>query len=236
MATVIDKPRVLVVDDEPQIAGALRTVLSMQGYQVRTAEEGQMALTNVSEWQPELVITDLMMERMDGIELCRRIRTTSNVPIIVLSAASEERSKVDALDSGADDYILKPFGTAELLARVRAVLRRGAGAAADRAASLDAGDFRVDLDGRRVYVRASEIRLTPTEFDLFVYMARHPNRVIPHATLLEAVWGGESHEHREYLRVFVRQLRQKLETDPSNPRYLVNEPWVGYRFYPTGAF
>jgi two-component system KDP operon response regulator KdpE len=234
MATVIDKSRVLVVDDEPQIADALRTVLSMQGYQVRTADQGQVALTNFSEWQPELVITDLMMERMDGIELCRRIRSTSNVPIIVLSAASEERSKVEALDSGADDYIMKPFGTAELLARVRAVLRRGAGAPADRPDSLEAGDFRVDLDGRRVYVRASEIRFTPTEFDLFVYMARHPNRVIPHETLLHAVWGETSHDHREYLRVFVRQLRQKLEADPSHPRYLINEPWVGYRFYPRG--
>jgi two-component system KDP operon response regulator KdpE len=235
MATVTDKSRVLIVDDEPQIARALGTVLSMQGYLVRTVDEGQTALSNVSEWRPELVITDLMMEQMDGIELCRRIRSASNVPIIVLSGESEERSKVEALDSGADDYIMKPFGTDELLARIRAVLRRGPGATAEGTAAVDAGDFRVDLNGRRVYVRASEARLTPKEFDLFVYLARHPNRVIRHETLLEAVWGEESQDHREYLRVFMRQLRKKLETDPSHPQYLLSEPWVGYRFNPSAA-
>jgi two-component system KDP operon response regulator KdpE len=235
MATMIDKSRVLIVDDEPQIAGALRTMLSMQGYQARIVDEGQTALDSFSAWRPELVITDLMMEQMDGIELCRRIRSASNVPIIVLSGESAERSKVEALDSGADDYIMKPFGTDELLARIRAALRRGAGAAADGVASVDAGDFRVDLDGRRVYVGASEVRLTPKEFDLFVYLARHPDRVIPHGTLLEAVWGEESHDHREYLRVFMRQLRKKLEADPSNPRHLLSEPWVGYRFNPSAA-
>jgi two-component system KDP operon response regulator KdpE len=234
MATVIDKSRVLVVDDEVQMVQALGAMLSTQGYEVRTVDEGEVALANFSEWRPGLVITDVMMANMDGFELCRRIRSTSNVPIIVLSAESEERAKVEALDSGADDYIMKPFGTEELLARVRAVLRRGAGQAADGASSFDAGDFRVDLDARRVYVRASEVRLTPKEFDLFVYIARHPNRVIPHTTLLEAAWGEQADEHREYLRVFVRQLRKKLEADPSNPRYLVNEPCVGYRFYPRG--
>ena len=235
MATMIDKSRVLIVDDEPQIAGALRTMLSMQGYQARIVDEGQTALASFSAWRPELVITDLMMEQMDGIELCRRIRSASNVPIIVLSGESAERSKVEALDSGADDYIMKPFGTDELLARIRAALRRGPGPAADGAASVDAGNFRVDLDGRRVYVGASEARLTPKEFDLFVYLARHPDRVIPHGTLLEAVWGEESHDHREYLRVFMRQLRKKLEADPSNPRHLLSEPWVGYRFNPSAA-
>ena len=235
MAAVIDASRVLVVDDEPEIARAVRTVLSTQRYQVRAVGEGQVALAHVSEWRPELGITDLMMDQMDVIELCRRIRSASDVPIIVLSAEHDERSKVDALDSGADDYIMKPFGIEELLARVRAALRRGARAIGDGAASLDAGDFRVDLDGRRVYVRASEVRLTPKEFDLFVYMARHAIRVIPHGTLLEAVWGEGSRDNREYLRVFMRQLRHKLEADPSNPRYLVTEPWVGYRFYPRGA-
>ena len=234
MATVTSTSRVLVVDDEPEIARAVRAVLSAQGYQVRTVDEGTDALTHVSEWRPGLVITDLMMHQMDGMELCRRIRATSDVPIIVLSAASDERSKVDALDSGADDYIMKPFGIEELLARVRAAIRRGPQTIDDGTASVDAGDFRIDLDGRRVYVRANEIRLTPKEFDLFVYLARHPIRVIPHATLLAAVWGEQSHDHREYLRVFMRQLRRKLEADPSNPRYLVSEPWVGYRFYPHG--
>lgn len=235
MATMIDKSRVLIVDDEPQIANALWAMLSTRGYQVRIVDEGWTALASFSEWRPELVITDLMMERMDGIELCRRIRSASNVPIIVLSGEGAERSKVEALDSGADDYIMKPFGTDELLARIRAALRRGAGATADGAASVEAGDFRVDLEGRRVYVGASEARLTPKEFDLFVYLARHPNRVIPHETLLGAVWGQRSQEHREYLRVFMRQLRKKLEADPSRPRYLLSEPWVGYRFNPNAA-
>jgi two-component system, OmpR family, KDP operon response regulator KdpE len=164
--TAPEKSRVLVVDDEPQITRVLRTVLSSQGYQVRTAAEGEAALTDFTEWRPELVITDLYMPHMDGVELCRRIRALSNVPIIVLSVKGEERTKVEALDSGADDYVTKPFGIDELLARVRAALRRG-NTAEPEAASFDAGDFRVDLDGRRVIARGQEIRLTPKEFDLF---------------------------------------------------------------------
>jgi two-component system, OmpR family, KDP operon response regulator KdpE len=230
--TANEKSRVLVVDDEPQITRVLRTVLTSQGYQVRTASEGESALANFTDFRPELVITDLYMPHMDGIELCRRIRAMSAVPIIVLSVKGEERTKVEALDCGADDYVTKPFGMDELLARVRAALRRS-GADAE-VASFDAGDFRVDLDGRRVHARGQEVRLTPKEFDLFVYMARHPNRVITHRTLLEAVWGEASQEQPEYLRVFMGQLRKKLEPDPSNPRYLVTEPWVGYRFNPNG--
>ena len=190
MLTAAEKSRVLVVDDEPQITRVLRTVLTSQGYQVRVAAEGEAALTNFSEWRPELVITDLYMPRMDGVELCRRIRAMSAVPIIVLSVKGEERTKVEALDSGADDYATKPFGIDELLARVRAALRRS-GAESDQA-SFDVGEFRVDLESRRVHARGQEIRLTPKEFDLFVYMARHPNRVITHRTLLEAVWGEAS--------------------------------------------
>src|ERR1700675_4203810 len=166
----MDKSRVLVVDDEPQITRVLRTVLTSQGYQVRTAAEGEAALTNFAEWRPELVITDLYMPHMDGVELCRRIRAISTVPIIVLSVKGEERTKVDALDCGADDYITKPFGIDELLARVRAALRRR-GAEGD-VTSLDVGEFRIDLEGRRVHAHGNEIRLTPKEFDLFVYMAR----------------------------------------------------------------
>jgi two-component system KDP operon response regulator KdpE len=232
MATAIDKSRVLVVDDEPQITRVLRTVLSSQGYQVRTAGEGESALASFTEWRPELVITDLYMPHMDGLELCRRIRSMSSVPIIVLSVKGEERTKVEALDSGADDYVTKPFGIDELLARVRAALRRGAGE--PDLSAFDVGDFRVDLESRRVHVRGQEIRLTPKEFDLFVYMARHPSRVLTHRTLLEAVWGEASQEQPEYLRVFMGQLRKKLEPDPSNPKYLVTEPWVGYRFNPQG--
>ncbi len=233
MATAADGSRVLVVDDEPQITRVLRTVLTSQGYQVRTAGEGETALSNFVEWHPELVITDLFMPRMNGLELCRRIRAVSTVPIIVLSVKGEERTKVEALDLGADDYVTKPFGTDELLARVRAALRRGVGEA-PAVPSFDAGDFRVDLDGRRVHVRGTEVRLTPKEFDLFVYLARHPNKVITHRKLLEAVWGEASQEQPEYLRVFMGQLRKKLEPDPSHPRYLVTEPWVGYRFNPNG--
>jgi two-component system KDP operon response regulator KdpE len=232
MVAVAEKSRVLVVDDEPQITRVLKTVLTSQGYQVRVAAEGESALSNVSEWRPELVITDLYMPRMDGVELCRRIRALSAVPIIVLSVKGEERTKVEALDSGADDYVTKPFGIDELLARVRAALRRS-GADADTA-SFEVGEFRVDLESRRVHARGQEIRLTPKEFDLFVYMARHPSRVITHRTLLEAVWGEASQEQPEYLRVFMGQLRKKLEPDPSNPRFLVTEPWVGYRFNPNG--
>ncbi len=233
MASAADKAKILVVDDEPQITRVLRTVLTSQGYQVRTAGEGESALTNFTEWRPELIITDLFMPRMDGVELCRRIRAVSNIPIIILSVKGEERAKVEALDAGADDYVTKPFGTDELLARVRAGLRRSSGGTGDVPA-FDVGDFKVDLEGRRVHIRGNEVRLTPKEFDLFVYMARHPNRVITHRTLLEAVWGEASQEQPEYLRVFMGQLRKKLEPDPSTPRYLVTEPWVGYRFNPNG--
>ncbi len=233
MPIAADKSRVLVVDDEPQITRVLKTVLSSQGYQVRTAAEAESALASFHEWHPELIITDLYMPRMNGVELCRRIRAVSSVPIIVLSVKGEERTKVEALDSGADDYVTKPFGTDELLARVRAALRRRANEPPEMA-SFDVGDFRVDLAARRVHIRGQEVRLTPKEFDLFVYLARHPNRVLTHRTLLEAVWGEASQEQPEYLRVFMGQLRKKLEADPSNPKYLVTEPWVGYRFNPTG--
>jgi two-component system KDP operon response regulator KdpE len=226
--------RVLVVDDEPQITRVLKTVLSSQGYDVRTAAEGESALASFRDWSPDLLITDLYMPHMDGVELCRRVRESSSVPIIVLSVKGEERTKVDALDSGADDYVTKPFGIDELMARVRAALRRSGGAATTEPSSFEAGDFRIDMDARRVHTQGREVRLTPKEFDLFVYMARHPNRVLTHAQLLEAVWGQASQEQPEYLRVFMGQLRKKLEPDPSNPRYLVTEPWVGYRFNPKG--
>ena len=173
------------------------------------------------------------MPRMDGVELCRRIRAVSSVPIIVLSVKGEERTKVEALDSGADDYVTKPFGTDELLARVRAALRRSGHAGGSRRRSRRAISGSTSMPGACTSA-GSEVRLTPKEFDLFVYLARHPNRVLTHRTLLEAVWGEASQEQPEYLRVFMGQLRKKLEADPSNPRYLVTEPWVGYRFNPAG--
>ena len=231
--TAMDGSRVLVVNDQAHIAQMLTTVLSGQGYRVRTAAEGESALASFTEWRPELVITDLYLPQIDGLELCRRIRAQSNVPIIVLSGTGEEETKVEALDSGADDYVTEPFGNSELLARVRATLRRSGSEPGTR--SFDAGDFRVDLDARRVHVRGSEVRLTPKEFALFVYMARHPNRVLERRTLLAMVWGKASVEQSQYLRVYVGQLRRKLEPDPSNPRYLVTEPWVGYRLNPQGG-
>jgi len=233
-AIASEHSRVLVVDDEPQITRVLKTVLTSQGYQVRTAAEGESALSSFREFNPELVITDLYMPHMNGVELCRRIRAQSAVPIIVLSVKGEEGTKVEALDSGADDYVTKLFGIEELMARVRAALRRASADAAPETSAFEAGDFRIDLDMRRVHAHGEEIRLTPKEFDLFLYLARHPNRVIPHAALLEAVWGEASQEQPEYLRVFMGQLRKKLEPDPSNPRYLLTEPWVGYRFNPKG--
>jgi two-component system KDP operon response regulator KdpE len=227
-----DTSRVLVVDDEPQITRVLKTVLMSQGYQVRTAAEGVSALASFNEWRPHLVLTDLCMPHADGIELCRRIRSISTVPIIVLSVKSAEQAKVEALDSGADDYVTKPFGTGELLARVRAALRR-TGEESAEVTPFEVGEFRVDLQTRRVHVRGHEVRLTPKEFDLFVYLARRPNRVIEHRRLLEAVWGETAQEHPEYLRVFVGQLRKKLEPNPAAPRHLATEPWIGYRFNPT---
>ena len=229
---MIEKTRVLVVDDEPQITRVLQMVLASQGYEVKTSPDGRSALSTFTEWRPHLVLTDLCMPHMDGVELCRRIRAVSKVPIVVLSVKAAERAKVEALDAGADDYLTKPFGTDELLARVRAGLRRTAEDTGD-VAPLEVGDFRIDLQARRVHIRGRQVRLTPKEFELFVYLARRPNRVIEHRRLLEAVWGENAQERTEYLRVFVGQLRKKLETDPSEPRHLATEPWVGYRFNPT---
>jgi two-component system KDP operon response regulator KdpE len=219
--------RILAVDDEPQITRVLGTVFTSQGYQVRVRPDGESALSSFWEWHPHLVVTDWFMPHMDGLELCRRIRAISRVPIIVLSVRSAEAAKVEALDAGADDWLVKPFGTQELLARVRASLRRAPHEADE--ASFEVGDFKIDGAARRIYVRGIEKRLTPKEFDLFVYFARHPNRVIEHRRLLEAVWGDECVDYPEYLRVFIGQLRKKLEPDPGTPRYLMTEPWVGYR-------
>jgi len=226
-----DPPHILVVDDEPQITRVLRTSLSAQGYDIRVANSGEMALEIMKDWSPNMIITDLSMSAMDGVELCRKVRAVSQVPILVLSVRDKERQKVEALDAGADDYVTKPFGMNELLARVRANLRRiPAESQAD--AVIEVGDFRIDTDAHKVTVRGQEVRLTPKEFDLLVYLARRPGKVVNHRTLLGAIWGGQSTEQVEYLRVFVGQLRKKLEPDAASPRYIVTEPWVGYRFEP----
>jgi two-component system, OmpR family, KDP operon response regulator KdpE len=226
--------RILVVDDEPQITRVLRTSLSSQGYDIRVANDGETALEIMKDWTPDLVITDLSMPNMDGLELCRKLRPSVRAPIIVLSVRGEERTKVQALDAGADDYVTKPFGIEELLARVRANLRRVPAGEGEAPARIEIGDFRIDLAAHRITVRGREVHLTPKEFDLLVYLARHPGKVITHRALLSAIWGGQSAEQVEYLRVFVGQLRKKLETEAASPRYIVTEPWVGYRFEPGG--
>jgi two-component system, OmpR family, KDP operon response regulator KdpE len=226
------KGNILVVDDEPQITRVLKTTLSSQGYGVRTASDGDEALLILKEWTPDLVITDLRMPNLGGLELCRQIRARSRIPIIVLSVKGEERIKVDALDAGADDYVTKPFGVHELLARVRAALRRAAAPEEPESPLIEAGDFRIDIATRSVRVRDREVHLTPKEFDLLTYLARHAGKVLTHRNLLAAVWGGNSVEQPEYLRVFVGHLRKKLEPDEAAPRYILTEPWVGYRFEP----
>jgi two-component system KDP operon response regulator KdpE len=226
------KGNILVVDDEPQITRVLKTTLSSQGYGVRTASDGDEALLILKEWTPDLVITDLRMPNLGGLELCRQIRAKSRMPIIVLSVKGEERIKVEALDAGADDYVTKPFGVHELLARVRAALRRAAAPEEPESPLIEAGDFRIDIATRSVRVRDREVHLTPKEFDLLTYLARHAGRVLTHRNLLAAVWGGNSVEQPEYLRVFVGHLRKKLEPDEAAPRYILTEPWVGYRFEP----
>jgi two-component system KDP operon response regulator KdpE len=229
-----EKPRILVVDDEPQLTRVLRTGLTSRGYDVRAAADGLAGFETFTDWHPDLVITDLAMPVMDGLELCRRLRAISPVPIIVLSAKGEEKTKVEALDIGADDYITKPFGIDELLARVRASLRRAATVLTPEPEStvLSAGDFHIDLETRKVLVADREIHLTPKEFDLLIYFVKHSGKVLTHRTLLAAIWGGNYVEQNEYLRVFVGNLRKKLEPDPSNPRYILTEPWIGYRFNP----
>jgi two-component system KDP operon response regulator KdpE len=220
------------VDDEPQITRVLRTSLSSQGYDIRVANDGETALEIMKDWVPDLVITDLSMPNMDGLELCRQLRSHTQLPIIVLSVRGEERTKVQALDSGADDYVTKPFNMEELLARVRANLRRVPTGENEEPSLIEMGDFRIDLPAHKVTVRQREVHLTPKEFELLAYLARHPGKVITHRNLLNAVWGGQSAEQVEYLRVFVGQLRKKLEPETSSPRYIVTEPWIGYRFEP----
>lgn len=200
-----------------------------EAYDVRVAGDGQLALQTFRDWPPALVITDLAMPNMDGLELCRRLRAISQVPIIVLSVRGEEKTKVEALDAGADDYVTKPFGMDELLARIRATLRRKP-AADSSVRILEAGDFRIDLDAHTATQSGKELRLTPKEFELMVHFMRNAGKVLTHRALLGAVWGGDHTEQSEYLRVFIGQLRKKIEPEPSTPRFILTEPWVGYRF------
>jgi len=222
--------RILVVDDEPQIRRVLRTTLTSEGYEVHDARTGEDALEAVRDQRFDLVLLDMNMPGIGGLETCREIRMNSEIAIIMLTVRGSEHDKVAALDAGADDYITKPFGTPELLARIRAAIRRLPVTSESDAGSLHLDDVEINLSTRRVISKGKEVRLTPKEFDLLHYLVSNPNIPIPHAKLLQAVWGPDYGDQVEYLRVFINQLRKKIEPDPSNPRYLLTEPWVGYRF------
>jgi len=221
---------ILVADDEPQIRRVLRSTLSSQGYVIIEAKTGEEAVEAVRKEKPDLVLLDVNMPGMGGIAACREIRESSEAPIIVLTVRNAERDKVLALDAGADDYVTKPFSMNELLARVRANLRRFTPPKPEEQ-EIGVGDFKIDLPGHKVLVRGEEVRLTPKEFDLLVYFARHPDKVVTHAVLLRSVWGPQSVNQNEYLRVFIGQLRKKLEAG-GDRHYIMTEPWVGYRFTP----
>ncbi|HEY6374429.1 MAG TPA: response regulator transcription factor [Edaphobacter sp.] len=224
--------KVLIVDDEPQITRVLRTALSTQGYSLRVAANGVEGMEAVHEWRPDLVITDLAMPQMDGVELCRSIRAVSEVPILVLSVRNQDRTKIEALDAGADDYVTKPFSIQELQARVRAQLRRRFAGTPEAQQVIALGDFVIDIPQHRVLVRGQDIHLTPKQFDLLVTLARHAGQVLTHRVLLHTVWGTNV-DQPEYLRVNIGQLRKKIEVS-DEPQYIITEPWIGYRFRPTG--
>lgn len=222
--------RILVVDDEPQIRRVLRTTLSAQGYEVFDAKTGEEALLAIREQRFDLILLDMNMPGMGGLAACREIRASADVAIIMLTVRQSEQDKVTALDAGADDYITKPFGIPELLARIRAALRRLPVVQGSEEDVIVLEGVEIDLGMRRVRAGNSEVRLTPKEFDLLHYLISNPNVAIPHTKLLQAVWGPDYGDQVEYLRVFINQLRKKIEPDPSKPRYLLTEPWVGYRF------
>ncbi len=221
---------ILVVDDDPQIRRVMLASLASQGYIVTTARGGEEALERLPRDKPDLILLDINMPGMGGLETCRAIRSGSDAAIIMLTVRDSERDKVDALDAGADDYVTKPFNMPEMLARIRAALRRLPLPPGSPAAPIRVGAVEIDLAARRLIVCGQPVRLTPKEFELLNYFAHHPNVPIPHAKLLQAVWGPDYGDQVEYLRVFVNQLRKKIESDPSQPRYILTEPWVGYRF------
>jgi two-component system KDP operon response regulator KdpE len=224
-----DAARILLVEDDASIQRTVGVLLRTRGYDVRVAAGGRDALAAASEWPPDLVVLDLGLPDLDGIEVCRRLRAGSKAPILVLSARVAESDKVRALDLGADDYVTKPFGPEELLARIRVALRRVREEAVE-SGRFTAGDLTIDYDRRRVERGTDEIRLTPKEFDLLSLLARHHDRVLTHRVILKAVWGPNAVEQPEHLWTLVAQLRRKIEPDPTAPRYVVSEPWVGYRF------
>lgn len=222
-------PRILLVDDEPNIVGTLAPLLRTRGYEVFTAMNGRTAIETVDREKPDLIVLDLGLPDVDGVDLCREIRETLGVPIVVLSARGAEGDKVRALDVGADDYVTKPFGAEELLARIRAALRRS-DAPAPTSEPLVRGGLTIDRERFRVLRDGEEVRLTPKEFELLTYLAQHPGRVLTHRAILKAIWGPNAVDQPEHLRVLVGALRKKIEANPSAPKYILTEPWVGYRF------
>ena len=221
--------RILVVDDEPNLLATLAPLLRSRGYEVSTAMTGQGAVEAVERESPDLMVLDLGLPDMDGVEVTRLVRDGRSTPIVVLSARGAEGDKVRALDAGADDYVTKPFGAEELLARIRVALRRTDGTpAAD--VPIVRGNLTIDRERFRVVRDGEEVRLTPKEFELLLYFAQHPGRVLTHRAILKAIWGPHAVDQPEHLRVLIGSLRKKIELDPSNPRYLLTEPWVGYRF------
>lgn len=222
--------RVLIVENDPSTAQAIGRLYTMHGLQVRAAMHAEAGILMCQSWRPHLVVTDHTPSSWSGIELCRRIRATTSAALIVVSPHDEEATKIEALDAGADDYLTKPYSVNELMARSRAVLRRALDGGTE--APLEVGNFRIDFDRRRTYVHGHEVKLTPKAFDLLVYFARHPNRVIERSCLLKAVWCEDAADHPEYLRAYIGQIRKRIEPEPSNPRYLLTESWVGYRFNP----
>ena len=224
------QPRILIVEDELPILRAVTPLLRSRGYEVQSVVTGQGALSEVRGDPPDLLIVDLGLPDIDGLDVCRRVRERSSVPIIVLSARHSEKDKVAALDLGADDYVTKPFGPDELLARVRACLRRSQGSLEEESGTLVRSDLTIDFERHRVLRGEEEIRLTPKEFELLSFLARHPGKVLTHRTILKAVWGPHAVSEPQYLRVLMASVRKKIEPDPSHPKYVLTEPWVGYRF------
>ena len=222
--------QILLVDDEVSIQRAMAPLLRSRGYSVTVADTGRAALEAFERERPDLVILDLGLPDMDGAEVCRQVRERADTPILILSARGAEKDKVAALDQGADDYVTKPFGSEELMARVRAAIRRSFGREEVLHGQLTRGDLTIDFDRRRVQRGELEIRLTPKEFELLTFLLTHAGRVLTHKSILKAIWGPHGTDQPEHLRVLVGQLRKKIEPDPANPRYLLTEPWVGYRF------
>jgi two-component system KDP operon response regulator KdpE len=222
-------PRILIVDDEPNIIGTVAPLVRARGYDVSSAMSGRAALESIAREKPDLVVLDLGLPDIDGVEVCRLVREDSNVPILVLSARGAEGDKVRALDAGADDYVTKPFGTEELLARIRAALRR-VEAPSPPGEPIVRGGLAIDRERFRVVRDGEELRLTPREFELLLFLAQHPGRVLTHRAILKAIWGPHAVDQPEHLRVLVGALRKKIEPNPSKPIYILTEPWVGYRF------